>query len=168
MLTEPIKQKIEDLFNSTPDYVGVGWGNKISNDQHTGENAIVFNVIKKRPLSEIPEEEQKNHPIPGKEGEFMKFRTDMTTLERFPERYYVQALDYIGALAKQLGLFKLITYLKIKNKMKNFLNKNWVRFTIIGLFIIANVLFYALGAPESGAMAAVVGNEPAGRNASSC
>jgi len=49
---------------------------------------------------EIPEEEQKNHPIPGKEGEFMKFRTDMTTLERFPERYYVQALDYIGALAK--------------------------------------------------------------------
>lgn len=57
MLTEPIKQKIEDLFNSTPDYVGVGWGNKISNDQHTGENAIVFNVIKKRPLSEIPEDE---------------------------------------------------------------------------------------------------------------
>jgi hypothetical protein len=57
MLTEPIKQKIEDLFNSTPDYVGVGWGNKISKDQHTGENAIVFNVIKKRPLDEIPEDE---------------------------------------------------------------------------------------------------------------
>jgi hypothetical protein len=57
MLTEPIKQKIEDLFQSTPDYVGVGWGNKISNDQHTGEHSIVFNVTKKRPLSEIPEEE---------------------------------------------------------------------------------------------------------------
>jgi hypothetical protein len=57
MLTEPIKQKIEDLFNSTPDYVGVGWGNKISDNQHTGEHSIVFNVPKKLPLSEIPEEE---------------------------------------------------------------------------------------------------------------
>ena len=57
MLTEPIKQKIEDLFNSTPDYVGVGWGNKISDNQHTGERSIVFHVTKKQPLSEIPEEE---------------------------------------------------------------------------------------------------------------
>ena len=57
MLTEPIKQKIKDLFDSTPDYVGVGWGNKISDNQHTGERSIVFNVTKKLPLSEIPEEE---------------------------------------------------------------------------------------------------------------
>jgi hypothetical protein len=57
MLTEPIKQKIEELFQSTPDYVGVGWGNKISDNQHTGERSIVFNVTKKLPLSEIPEEE---------------------------------------------------------------------------------------------------------------
>jgi hypothetical protein len=57
MLTEPIKQKIEELFQSTPDYVGVGWGNKISDNQYTGERAIVFNVTKKLPLSEIPEEE---------------------------------------------------------------------------------------------------------------
>jgi hypothetical protein len=57
MLTEPIKQKIEDLFNSTPDYVGVAWGNKISNNQHTGERSIVFHVTKKQPLSEIPKEE---------------------------------------------------------------------------------------------------------------
>jgi hypothetical protein len=57
MLTEPIKQKIEELFQSTPDYVGVGWGNKISNNQYTGERSIVFNVTKKLPLSEIPEEE---------------------------------------------------------------------------------------------------------------
>jgi len=57
MLTEPIKQKIKDLFQSTPDYVGVGWGNKISDNQHTGERSIVFNVTKKLPLSEIPEEE---------------------------------------------------------------------------------------------------------------
>ena len=57
MLTEPIKQKIEDLFQSTPDYVGVGWGHKISKDQPIGEPTIVFNVPKKLPLSEIPEEE---------------------------------------------------------------------------------------------------------------
>ena len=57
MLTEPIKQKIEDLFQSTPDYVGVGWGNKTSNNQYTGEHSIIFHVTKKLPLSEIPEEE---------------------------------------------------------------------------------------------------------------
>ena len=74
MLTEPIKQKIEDLFNSTPDYVGVGWGNKVSNDQHTGENAIVFNVIKKRPLSEIPEEE---HLPPTIEIGGVTYKTDV-------------------------------------------------------------------------------------------
>jgi len=57
MLTEPIKQKIEELFQSTPDYVGVGWGNKISKDQFIEEPTIVFRVPKKLPLSEIPEEE---------------------------------------------------------------------------------------------------------------
>ena len=57
MLTEPIKQKIEELFQSTPDYVGVGWGHKISKDQFIEERTIVFRVPKKLPLSEIPEEE---------------------------------------------------------------------------------------------------------------
>ena len=57
MLTEPIKQKIEELFQSTPNYVGVGWSHKISKDQPIGDHTIVFNVPKKLPLSEIPEEE---------------------------------------------------------------------------------------------------------------
>jgi len=57
MLTEPIKQKIEDLFNSTPDYVGVGWGHKFNKEELTNEHSILFNVPKKLPLSEIPEEE---------------------------------------------------------------------------------------------------------------
>jgi hypothetical protein len=57
MLTEPIKQKIEDLFNSTPDYVGVGWGHKFNKEELTNEHSIVFRVPKKLPLSEIPEEE---------------------------------------------------------------------------------------------------------------
>lgn len=57
MLTEPIKQKIEDLFQSTPDYVGVGWGHKFNKEELTNEHSILFNVPKKLPLSEIPEEE---------------------------------------------------------------------------------------------------------------
>jgi hypothetical protein len=57
MLTEPIKQKIEDLFQSTPDYVGVGWGHKFNKEELTNEHSIVFRVPKKLPLSEIPEEE---------------------------------------------------------------------------------------------------------------
>jgi hypothetical protein len=74
MLTEPIKQKIEDLFQSTPDYVGVGWGNKISDNQYTGERSIVFNVIKKLPLSEIPEEE---HLPPTVEIDGITYKTDV-------------------------------------------------------------------------------------------
>jgi hypothetical protein len=57
MLTEPIKQKIEELFQSTPDYVGVGWGHKFNKEELTNEHSILFNVPKKLPLSEIPEEE---------------------------------------------------------------------------------------------------------------
>jgi hypothetical protein len=74
MLTEPIKQKIEDLFNSTPDYVGVGWGNKISDNQHTGERSIVFHVTKKQPLSEIPKEE---HLPPTVEIDGVTYKTDV-------------------------------------------------------------------------------------------
>jgi hypothetical protein len=44
----------------------------------------------------IPEEERKNHPIPGKEGEFMKYKIDMPNMKMFHERDYIEALDYIG------------------------------------------------------------------------
>ena len=50
----------------------------------------------------VPEEEQKNHPIPGKPGEFMKYRTDMTNMKIFHERDYIEALDYIGIFKPNL------------------------------------------------------------------
>jgi len=50
-------KKIEELYESTPDYVGVGFGIKSINKERTGEHAIVFTVEKKRPIEEIPEDE---------------------------------------------------------------------------------------------------------------
>jgi hypothetical protein len=46
----------------------------------------------------IPKKEQKNHPIPGKPGEFMKFKMDMKNMRLFEERDYIEALSYIGIL----------------------------------------------------------------------
>jgi hypothetical protein len=46
----------------------------------------------------IPKKEQKNHPIPGKPGEFMKFKMDMKNMHLFEERDYIEALSYIGIL----------------------------------------------------------------------
>jgi hypothetical protein len=50
-------KKIEELYESTPDYVGVGFGIKSTNKERTGEHAIIFTVEKKRPIEEIPEDE---------------------------------------------------------------------------------------------------------------
>jgi hypothetical protein len=47
---------------------------------------------------QIPKKEQKNHPIPGKPGEFMKFKMDMKNMQLFEERDYIEALSYIGIL----------------------------------------------------------------------
>ena len=47
---------------------------------------------------EIPEEDKENHPIPGKPGEFMKFKMDMKNMQLFEERDYIEALSYIGVL----------------------------------------------------------------------
>ena len=44
----------------------------------------------------IPIEERINHPIPGKEGEFMEYKMDMPNMKIFHERDYIEALDYIG------------------------------------------------------------------------
>ena len=45
---------------------------------------------------QIPEEDRKNHPIPGKPGEFMEYKMDMANMKIFPERDYLEALDFIG------------------------------------------------------------------------
>jgi hypothetical protein len=46
----------------------------------------------------LPKKEQKNYPIPGKPGEFMKFKMDMKNMRLFEERDYIEALSYIGVL----------------------------------------------------------------------
>ena len=50
-------EKIEELYESTPDYVGVGFGFKSTNKKYTKDHAIIFTVEKKRPIEEIPEDE---------------------------------------------------------------------------------------------------------------
>ncbi len=50
-------KKIEELYESTPDYVGVGFGFKLTNKEYTEEHAVIFTVDKKRPIEEIPEDE---------------------------------------------------------------------------------------------------------------
>jgi hypothetical protein len=47
---------------------------------------------------EVTEEEKTKYPIPGKQGEFYEWRMDMTTLQMFPEREFMDALSYIGVL----------------------------------------------------------------------
>lgn len=46
----------------------------------------------------IPEEEKIKYPIKGKEGEFYKYRMDMTTIKQFEERDFIGALSYINVL----------------------------------------------------------------------
>lgn len=46
----------------------------------------------------IPEEDRKNYPIPGKEGEFMEYRMDMDNMQIFHERDYIDALSFVGVL----------------------------------------------------------------------
>jgi hypothetical protein len=47
---------------------------------------------------EIPKEETMKHPIPGKPGQFMKYKMDMKNMKTFKERDYMEALSYIGIL----------------------------------------------------------------------
>lgn len=57
MVTQSIKNKISELFNSTPKDVGVGFGKKIKNDQYTGDLSIIFFVDKKKSKDELKENE---------------------------------------------------------------------------------------------------------------
>ena len=49
-MNEKINNKIEELFQSTPEGVGVMLGNKITNGEYTGEESIVFTVEKKETI----------------------------------------------------------------------------------------------------------------------
>ena len=46
----------------------------------------------------VTEEEEEKYPIPGKKGEYYEWRMDMTTLQMFPERDFMEALSYIGII----------------------------------------------------------------------
>jgi len=46
----------------------------------------------------VTDEDKIKYPIPGKEGEFYEWRMDMTTMENFEERDFMEALSYIGVL----------------------------------------------------------------------
>ena len=59
MLTNSIQQKIDELFENTPNDIGVGYGKKITNGEYTGEVAIIFHVKEKLPLVLIDKELRK-------------------------------------------------------------------------------------------------------------
>jgi hypothetical protein len=46
----------------------------------------------------VLEEEKEKYPILNKKGEYYEWRMDMTTLQMFPERDFMEALSYIGVL----------------------------------------------------------------------
>ena len=46
----------------------------------------------------VSEEEKSKYPIPGKKGKYYEYRMDMTTIQHFPERGFMDALSYIGVL----------------------------------------------------------------------
>jgi hypothetical protein len=46
----------------------------------------------------VTAEEVEKYPIPGKKGEYYTWRMDMTTLQEFPEKEFMEALSYIGVL----------------------------------------------------------------------
>ena len=48
----------------------------------------------------VLEEEKTKYPILGKKDEYYEWRMDMTTLQMFPERDFMEALSYIGVLPK--------------------------------------------------------------------
>ena len=56
-----------------------------------------WSAVKAVPVSE---EEKTKYPIPGKKGEYYEFRMDMSTITHFEEKYYMEALSYIGVLTE--------------------------------------------------------------------
>ena len=60
-----------------------------------GKNEYGWAAVKAVP---VLEEEKEKYPILGKEGQYYEWRMDMTTLQMFPERDFIEALSYIGAL----------------------------------------------------------------------
>ena len=57
-MNDEIKTKIKELYETTPDYVhGVKVGYKIKNGQKTNQLSIVFHVLEKKSINDIPQDE---------------------------------------------------------------------------------------------------------------
>lgn len=99
---ETLPELYKDLAWTDPE-TGLIWlPNTINNQEQgmvfaNGTDASNWRWAAVRAI-EIPKDEQKNHPIPGKPGEFMKYRMDMKNMKTFEERDYMDALSYIGVL----------------------------------------------------------------------
>ncbi len=50
----------------------------------------------------VKEEEKEKYPIPNRKGEFYDWRMDMTTMEEFEEKDFMEALDFIGVFSNNL------------------------------------------------------------------
>lgn len=58
MLTDELLLELENQFDNTPDYViGVSYGFKKKNGQKTNQKSIIYKVVKKKPITEIPQNE---------------------------------------------------------------------------------------------------------------
>jgi len=90
MLTQEIKNKLNELYKSTPDYVGVAYGYKTVQGLETSNISIVFTVPKKKPLNEIPFDER----LP----EFVEisgtiYRTDVVEIEKVIPMTHIDTVD---------------------------------------------------------------------------
>lgn len=99
---ETLPELYRDLAWTDPQ-TGLIWlPNTINNQEQgmifaNGQNAFNWKWAAVKAI-EILEEDRENHPIPGKPGEFMKFKMDMKNMHLFEERDYIEALSYVGIL----------------------------------------------------------------------
>ena len=99
---ETLPELYKDLAWKDPE-TGLIWLPNTINEQTkgmvfaNGTNALNWRWAAVKAI-EIPEADRKKHPIPGKPGEFMKYKMDMKNMKTFEERDYMDALSYIGIL----------------------------------------------------------------------
>ena len=99
---ETLPELYKDLAWKDPE-TGLIWLPNTINEQTkgmvfaNGTNALNWRWAAVKAI-EISEEDREKHPIPGKPGEFMKYKMDMKNMKTFEERDYMDALSYIGVL----------------------------------------------------------------------
>ena len=99
---ETLPELYKDLAWKDPE-TGLIWLPNTINEQTkgmvfaNGTNALNWRWAAVKAIK-IPEEDREKHPIPGKPGEFMKYKMDMKNMKTFEERDYMDALSYIGIL----------------------------------------------------------------------